>query len=65
MSKDADFLDHYLVKGAPPRVLLLSVGNISNRELIALFEAYLPKVLEVFEQGSDLVMFNRKEVIGY
>ncbi|MCB1160994.1 MAG: DUF5615 family PIN-like protein [Leptospiraceae bacterium] len=31
-TKDNDFLDNFLVNGAPPKVLFIQLGNISNKE---------------------------------
>lgn len=33
ITKDSDFLDYFLLKGIPPKVLLLEMGNISNANL--------------------------------
>ena len=65
ITKDSDFLDNYFLKGAPPNVLLLEFGNISNKDLISLFEQHFKTVLDLFNDGSTLVVFRREEVIGY
>lgn len=65
ISKDSDFLDNYFLKGAPPKVLLIEFGNISNRDLLSLFDQYFEEVLESFNDGSTLVVFRKTEVIGY
>lgn len=44
---------------------MIEFGNISNRELIRLFDLHFEKVIAAFEEGSDMVVFNREEVIGY
>jgi predicted nuclease of predicted toxin-antitoxin system len=36
VSKDEDFVTHYLLHGAPPKLLLISTGNISNNGLLTL-----------------------------
>ena len=65
VSKDSDFSDRYMIHGAPPKVLLIEFGNIKNSELIQLVDEHFDKILEAFEEGSDLVLFRREEVIGY
>ncbi len=65
ISKDSDFLDNYFLKGAPPRVLLIEFGNISNLDLLALFDQHLHEVLVFFDDGSNLVVFRKTEVIAY
>ncbi|MCX6214383.1 DUF5615 family PIN-like protein [Spirosoma sp.] len=37
ITKDSDFRDSYLLFGQPPRLLLLTTGNIKNRQLLDLF----------------------------
>lgn len=37
VTKDSDFVDSFLLTRKPPRLLLVSTGNISNRELERLF----------------------------
>jgi len=37
IAKDADFVDAHLLHGRPAKLLLISTGNITNRELEALF----------------------------
>jgi predicted nuclease of predicted toxin-antitoxin system len=59
ISKDSDFKDTYLLKGTPPRILLLTFGNISNQELISYFENYLDELIRLFSEGYDFVQFSR------
>jgi predicted nuclease of predicted toxin-antitoxin system len=33
ITKDADFVDSHLLRGRPPKLLLISTENISNRDL--------------------------------
>jgi predicted nuclease of predicted toxin-antitoxin system len=33
VTKDEDFVTHFLLRGAPPKLLLVSTGNISNDAL--------------------------------
>jgi predicted nuclease of predicted toxin-antitoxin system len=64
ISKDADFSDHYFLKGAPPKILLLQFGNISNSDLIEYFEKYLDYIVQAFERGSDYVQFSREGIVA-
>lgn len=65
ITKDSDFSDYFLLKGAPPKVLLIEFGNVSNRELIRLFDLHFAAVIAAFDEGSNMVVFKREEVIGY
>lgn len=48
VTKDDDFLHSYLIHGHPEYLLLLSTGNITNDELLALFDQYADQLLEAF-----------------
>ena len=54
-----------MLKGAPPKILLIEFGNISNRELFLLFDHHFKDVIAAFDEGSSMVVFKRDEVIGY
>ncbi|MBP1467836.1 DUF5615 family PIN-like protein [Candidatus Chloroploca sp. M-50] len=41
ITKDVDFVDSFLLKKQPYKLLLVSTGNISNDDLIALFTRYI------------------------
>ena len=40
VSKDADFVDAHLLRGRPAKLLLISTGNVSNRDLEATLHWY-------------------------
>ena len=44
VTKDSDFFDRYLLKGAPPKVLLLEIGNTKNTILFRFIEEQIPRV---------------------
>lgn len=44
VSKDEDFYKHFILKGQPPKILLLTMGNIVNKELISLFEENIEQI---------------------
>src|SRR5215471_15861851 len=54
ISKDADFVDGHLLRGRPPRLLLISTGNISNRDLEALVVPLIPDIVREFQTHSFL-----------
>ena len=65
VTKDHDFLDHFLVKGAPPQVLLLEYGNASNRELLQLLESQWLQIETAFQNGAGLVLAGRVSVVAW
>jgi predicted nuclease of predicted toxin-antitoxin system len=52
VSKDADFVDSHLLRGRPPKLLLISTGNISNRELEALMVPLIADIVREFQTNS-------------
>jgi predicted nuclease of predicted toxin-antitoxin system len=54
VSKDADFVDGHLLRGRPAKLLLVSTGNISNRDLEALMLPLIPDIVREFQTHSFL-----------
>jgi predicted nuclease of predicted toxin-antitoxin system len=54
VTKDGDFVDSHLLHGQPAKLLLVTAGNISNRDLELLVLPLIPRVLTDFEQHSFL-----------
>ena len=52
ITKDADFLESFLLKQQPYKLLLVTTGNIKNSELETLFLNNLTQIIELFEQYS-------------
>jgi predicted nuclease of predicted toxin-antitoxin system len=48
VTKDRDFRDGHLLNGSPCRLLVVAIGNVSNAELLELFEAHLDAVIAAF-----------------
>lgn len=44
ITKGSDFQDSYLLFKAPPKLLLLTTGNIKNRKLLDLFRATIDEI---------------------
>ncbi|WP_242541031.1 DUF5615 family PIN-like protein [Phormidium pseudopriestleyi] len=55
MTKDSDFIDLVCRLGAPPQILWLTCGNVTNRNLRQLLIATLPDALEQLRQGEMIV----------
>lgn len=54
VSKDSDFVDGHLLRGRPAKLLLVSTGNISNRDREALAVPLLPDIIREFQTHSFL-----------
>jgi predicted nuclease of predicted toxin-antitoxin system len=49
VSKDADFVNAHLLHARPAKLLLISTGNISNRELEQLVIPLIPDLIREFQ----------------
>ena len=54
VTKDSDFVDSHLLRGRPAKLLLISTGNISNRDLEALVVPLIPDIVGEFQAHSFL-----------
>lgn len=54
VTKDADFVDSHMLRGRPAKLLLISTGNISNRDLEALVAPVIPDLIRTFESHTFL-----------
>lgn len=62
VTKDKDFLDSFLICKEPYKLLLLTTGNITNTELVALFLNNLLQLDELFQKHS-LIEMSRDSII--
>jgi predicted nuclease of predicted toxin-antitoxin system len=66
ISKDIDFFDYYLLKSYPPAILLLQLGNTTNRDLFIFMDNNLDAICELFAENiRRLVLINRHRIIIY
>ncbi len=52
VTKDSDFRHTHETGGHPTRLLLISVGNVRNRDLLALISAHHDAIVQAFEQAD-------------
>lgn len=64
ITKDSDFVTTFLLRGAPPKLLLISTGNISNDALCRLIASSIAKLEFAFAQHS-FVELNASAVITH
>ncbi len=62
ISKDSDFYDSYSAKQEPYKLLYLTTGNISTKDLIKLFDRNFLLIVHSLQNGF-VVELNRKAVI--
>jgi predicted nuclease of predicted toxin-antitoxin system len=62
VTKDVDFVDTFLVSGTPPKLLLVTTGNISNAQLERLLLSNLPMIVR-FLADAHFVELARSSII--
>jgi predicted nuclease of predicted toxin-antitoxin system len=54
VTKDADFVDSHILRSRPAKLLLISTGNISNRDLETLMVPLIADIVREFGSNSFL-----------
>ena len=62
ITKDSDFLDSHLIQGIPSKLLLITTGNIVNKELLDLFDKNFDQIVQLFEL-YDLIELDNKQIV--
>lgn len=65
ITKDSDFQDNFLLKGAPPKILLLKLGNISNKDLFKVIDSVYNMIEQLFVDGNGMVVLSKNNITGY
>jgi predicted nuclease of predicted toxin-antitoxin system len=61
VTKDSDFEDSFLLKKIPPKLLLVTTGNIQNKHLIKLFSDNIVEIVNLFEY-NNFIEIDRDEI---
>ncbi|MCD4663949.1 MAG: DUF5615 family PIN-like protein [Bacteroidales bacterium] len=61
ISKDNDFLDSFLIKSEPPKLIMVKTDNIPNKELIQIFDKNLDTIIEMITK-SNLVEISKNDI---
>ena len=62
VTKDSDFVESFLLKREPWKLLLVSTGNIGNDELLRLFQLNIDQLVDSFTT-FDFIELNRTSMI--
>lgn len=53
------------IKGVPPKILLLKLGNISNSDLLQIIDLYLQQIITQFETEADIILLSKTQLTTY
>ncbi|MBK9017744.1 MAG: DUF5615 family PIN-like protein [Saprospiraceae bacterium] len=62
ISKDIDFLNTFLIRKEPWKLIYLTTGNISNKALLELFQSNLSQLIDLFDKASVIEM-NQQNIL--
>lgn len=62
ITKDEDFIDSYLLKKSPSKLLKINLGNISTKKLIVLINEALPILENVYSRSHFLVEIHTNKI---
>ena len=65
VTKDSDFPDSFFLKGPPPRIIYLRLGNLRSRELTAFLEGRWSMIEELLGQDSGMLVLSQEQLIIY
>jgi predicted nuclease of predicted toxin-antitoxin system len=62
ISKDIDFLESFMIKSVPQKLIIVTTGNIVNKHLLKIFEDNLELILFLIS-SSNLIEVSKTEII--
>ncbi len=65
ISKDSDFYEYFILKGQPHKLLMITVGNVVNKKLIALFQQNLDKICELLADNKVVELSNDDLIVHF
>ena len=60
MTKDSDFLELQLRLGAPPQIILVTLGNTTNQNMRKILETQMPFIQAFLEKGEPVVEITKE-----
>ena len=65
ITKDSDFLESFIINQEPPKLIFVTTGNISNDELLNLFDLNLARIIDLLSNNSVIELSRYHIVIHY
>jgi len=62
ITKDRDFKNSHFVNGTPKKVVRITLGNVSNNDLLKLFKKYLHFILQLSEKEKMFVEMSSEQL---
>ncbi|WNJ17650.1 DUF5615 family PIN-like protein [Pontibacter sp. G13] len=65
VTKDSDFYDQFILKGEPFKLLNITTGNITNSQLINLFERNFAQICQLLENNQVVELSNHELIVHF
>lgn len=65
ITKDSNFPDAFFLKGPPPRIMYLRLGNMRNRDLTAFLETRWTISQDLIKQEAGMIAISHEQLISY
>jgi len=65
ISKDVDFLNAFVLKGYPKKIILVRTGNIKNNTLLDLFESNIHLIIAAIDRSSVIELYPQEIIELY
>ena len=62
ITKDEDFVDSYLLKRLPAKLLKINLGNISTKQLIEIIDKALPLIESLYKRSNFLLELDKNQI---
>jgi predicted nuclease of predicted toxin-antitoxin system len=62
ITKDSDFKNSHFINKTPKKVLRITLGNISNNDLIILFKKYLTSIMSLSNKAEFYVELDNNQL---
>ncbi|MBT0810076.1 DUF5615 family PIN-like protein [Litoribacter ruber] len=64
ISKDADFLESFIINSQPRKLILVKTGNLPNNQLLGIFDRNLEVLISMISR-SNLIEINSAEIVEH
>jgi predicted nuclease of predicted toxin-antitoxin system len=65
ISKDLDFIESLLISNKPYKLIYVSTGNITNKELIELFSKNIEKIVELISKNRLIELTDKNIIVRF
>jgi predicted nuclease of predicted toxin-antitoxin system len=63
ITKDSDFVDSFIIKKSPHKLLFISIGNIGNDELFKIVDKNFETIYQLFEHYNYIELSINKLIV--